>query len=595
VHVQRSIGDDSVEQVRQATDIVELIGAYVDLRPAGKDFKACCPFHREKTPSFHVSPERQLFHCFGCGVGGDVFSFVMQHEGLTFPEALELLAGRAGITLPERRPSGTGPDRAQLIAALRAAVRFYRGRLKGASGARARGYLAGRGIPGDLLDSYYAGFAPPGGRVLLDAARKRFPAEILVQAGLVGQGDGGRLYDRFRDRIVIPILSVAGEPIGFGARALSPDVEPKYLNSPETPIYKKSQVLFGLPQARAAAREAGCCLVVEGYFDVLGLATGGIRHAIAPCGTAWTAGHVRLLLRYTRRFVFLFDGDPPGVKAAWRALESTLPLHSDVGIVMLPAGKDPDDMVRHGQLDELRALLASPLTPVAFATEALAQEGLDGHPRVVRIAELVARVGNAVAREMMVDEAAERARLRVAILRQEVERLRERDRRPAREEKTGVAPGGTIELTPLEERLLLLAQTQPTSASELREASQSVAGVRAGVRDLLAWVAECNAAGSPPGSADLVGRMRQSLGPGIQVGFLLQSAELQPDERFRSNLLRHLKKLSLEAELDALGYEIREAESRGAPQADLRRLLERKKTRAQELRRLRETASAEEM
>jgi len=579
-------GEDIVEQVRQATDIVDLIGAYVDLRPAGRSHKARCPFHREKTPSFHVSHERQLFHCFGCGAGGDVFTFLMKHEGLSFPEALELLARRAGISLPERG-GASAPDRGRIIAALRLAVRYYRGKLKGRAGTGARQYLEGRGVPVELLDAYYVGFAPAGGQAFLDYARKEFTAEVLVQAGLLGQSEG-RLYDRFRDRIAIPILSVAGEPIGFGARAMRPNVEPKYLNSPETVVYRKSRVLFGLPQAREAIREQGRALVVEGYFDVLGLARAGIRYAVAPCGTAWTPEHVRLLLRYTRSPVFVFDGDAAGEQAAWRALEVTLPLHPDVGVVALPAGQDPDDLVRQGQTGRLEELLAAPLSPVAFAHESLAREGLDGHPRVARLAELLARVENGVAREMMVDEASGLARIPARILRQEVERLsRERPAGRRGGESGPAASGLPIRLMPLEEAILKLVQAEPAAAGVLREASLGAPAVRAAIREVLFWVDERTRSGLPPQTPELLRRIQVELGEGIDVGFLVDQAGPVPDEGFRDDLLRRLRDQALENEIEAVGREIRALEAQGGDGDRLAGLLRRKQDLARDLARLR--------
>ncbi len=584
--MDRVAGEDVVEQVRAATDLVELIGAYVDLRPAGKSFKACCPFHREKTPSFHVSPERQLFHCFGCGLGGDAFTFVMRHEGLTFPEALELLARRAGISLPERGPE-TGPNRAAIIAALRLAVRYYRGKLKGAAGDSARRYLEDRGIPAELLDAYFVGFAPGSGHALLDYARRHVPVEVLVQAGLLGQTEG-RLYDRFRDRIAIPILSVASEPIGFGARSVKPNVEPKYLNSPETAVYKKARVLFGLPQAREAIRAQGVALVVEGYFDVLGLATGGIRHAVAPCGTAWTAEHVRLLLRYTRKPVFLFDGDPAGEQAAWRALEGTLPIHADVGIVSLPPGRDPDDMIRQGERARLDELLAEPLSPVAFAHESLARGGIDGHARIERMAQFVARVENLVAREMMVDEAAGRERIPVRILRQEVERLvRERPAPRRGQAEQPEAPARPLRLLPLEEAILRLAQAEPSSAGRLREAARGAPAVREAIREVLFWVDERTRTGVPVATPELVRRIRLELGDGLDVGFLVEHDGPAPDEAYRDDLVRRLQQQALESEMEAIGREIGALESHRGDDDRLSGLLKRKQELARDLSRLR--------
>jgi DNA primase len=583
--MERTDRDGSVEQVREAVDIVELIGAYVELRPAGHNFKARCPFHKERTPSFVVSPERQLFHCFGCGVGGDAFSFVMKHDGLEFAEALALLARRAGITL---RPTGgeKGIDRAALIAALREAVRFYRGQLRGAAGAGALEYLKRRAFPGKVLDRFYVGYAPPGGQVLLEHLAKTISREILVQAGLVGQDESGRLYDRFRSRITIPILAPAGDPIGFGARTTQPGVEPKYLNSPETPVYKKGKVLFGMPQARAALREAKCAIVVEGYFDVISLAAAGVHQAVAPCGTALTPEHVRLLGKLVPRILLLFDGDPAGRNAAWRALSTTLAQHPDVAVVVLPAGKDPDDLVREGRVEELRGWIAAPHSPVAFALETLTEQGLEGHTLIGRLAEMLAVVGSPVARELMVDEAAERSRLPARILRREVER-RAGVARPTGaegERDSGGAPAGR--LTPLEEAILRVVLTEPAAAGPLLEAAAGVAAIRTPVRNVAAWVWDRSRAGGPPAAAELMRRLQSELGEEVPPGFLLDETLPAPGEAYRQNLARWLREQGLDSELESLGYEIRALEKEGKAR-EVEALLLRKQTVAKELARLR--------
>ncbi len=610
--MERNQGEDIVEKVRAASDIVEVVGAYLDLRPAGARLKACCPFHKEKTPSFFVAPDRQLFYCFGCQEGGDVFSFVMKHEGLSFPEALEKLARRAGLELP-RSTGPRGPDRGRLIEAHRDAVRFYRAALKAQAGEAARHYLDQRAIPEGVLRGYYVGYAPGDGRALLTYLNKKHPVEILVAAGLIGQGEGGRLYDRFRDRIVIPILSVAGDPIGFGARAMRPDATPKYLNSPETAIYKKGRVLYGLPQARSAMRDAGAAVVVEGYFDALAMAAAGLHGVVAPCGTAWTIDHARLSLRYAPRIHFLFDGDPAGQKAAWRAMEETLPIQAELGIVTLPEGLDPDDMIREGGAERLRALLSEPLSPVAFAVEFLRRQGIDGPPGIQRLAELLAKVGNVVAREMMVDEAAEKGRVAARVLRLEVDRLVAEPtgrRRPARGsgapsseagdsrsgpplaetpagDEDGPSPG--LQLSPLEQAILRLAISQPEAVGRVREAARGVASVREGVRSVLAWLDDRSRADQPPAPPEVLRRIAREIGSHehIEVRFLMEDSPAEISEQFREDLVRYLREQALEAELEVIGYEIRSLEQKRDADGNLEHLLQRKLELARQLSDLR--------
>jgi len=595
--------DAVVERVRDAVDIVDYIGSQIDLRPAGRNFKARCPFHQEKTPSFLVSPEKQVFHCFGCGVGGDVFSFVMKHDGLSFPEALALLARRAGVALPQRFERG-GPDKAQLIAALRAAVRFYRGRLRAESGAAAAEYLRRRGLPARILDLYYVGYAPGDGQSLLRALGRKFSREVLVQADLAGQTDEGRMYDRFRDRIVLPILGRSGEPLAFGARTMRADVEPKYLNSRETAVYRKRGELFGLPQARQAIRRSGTAFVVEGYFDVLSLARAGIFQAVAPCGTAWRPEHTESLARLheAARIIFLFDGDAAGKSAAWRALAATLPRHVEVGMALLPPGKDPDDLVREERGEELKAVLESPRTPVAFGLEVLREEGLAGPALLARVAEMLAFVEQGIAREMMIDEAAERSGLPVRTLRAEVEGLRAR-RRPrsgrgaATNGSAPEAPGpAPVRLTPLEELLLREVQAEPAAAGPLVEAVRGSPSIGLGVRNVLVWVYDRARAGDAPRPAELLRRVRAELGEGVEAGFLLAEDLPEPDSRLRDDLIRRLREQALEAENERIGYEIRAVEKetvagdagRGGPGEErLAGLLARKQALARELGRLR--------
>ena len=591
--------DAVVERVREAIDIVDYIGSQVDLRPAGRNFKARCPFHQEKTPSFLVSPDKQVFHCFGCGVGGDVFSFVMKHDGLSFPEALALLARRAGVALPERTERG-GPDKAQLIAALRAAVRFYRGALRGEAGKGAAEYLRRRSMPERILDLYYVGYAPGDGQSLLRRLGRKFSREILVQADLAGQTDEGRMYDRFRDRIVLPILGRSGEPLAFGARAMRAEAEPKYLNSRETAVYRKRGELFGLPQARQAIRRTGTAIVVEGYFDVLSLARAGVYQAVAPCGTAWRAEHTESLARLHEagRIVFLFDGDAAGRSAAWRALAVTLPRHVEVGMGLLPPGKDPDDLVREERVAELNAVLEAPLSPVAFGLKVMREEGLAQAALVSRVAEMLACVEHGIAREMMIDEAAERSGLPVRTLRAEVEKLRERrrpGRRPERGADTAEAPV-PVRLTPLEELLLRAVQAEPAAAGPLIEAARGSPSIGLGVRTVLAWVQDRARAGEVARPAELLQRLRSELGEGVEAGFLLSEDLPEPDARLREDLVRRLRETALEAENERIGYEIRAVDQQadgagghpGGPGAErLAALLARKQALAMELARLR--------
>ena len=346
-----------IQDLLSRTDIVEVVGRHVELKKAGINHKGLCPFHGEKSPSFIVSPTRQTYHCFGCGVHGNAVGFLMEHSGLGFVEAVQELAQQAGMQVPQDERSAEERERAAaqkkrqstLTDVLLRASDHYRGQLK--KSPRAIDYLKKRGLTGQIAAHFALGYAPEGWRALASA----FPAyddPLLAEAGMVivsgEEGEEQKRYDRFRDRIMFPIRNVQGDTIGFGGRVLDKG-EPKYLNSPETPVFSKGRELYGLFEARAGLRQRGYALVVEGYMDVVALAQSGFNNAVATLGTACTAEHVHKLFRFTESVVFSFDGDAAGRRAAGRALEAALPHATDtrsVKFLFLPAEHDPDSYVR---------------------------------------------------------------------------------------------------------------------------------------------------------------------------------------------------------------------------------------------------------
>ena len=312
------IPESYIQELLHRIDLVDLIDSYVHLKKAGANYAACCPFHNEKSPSFTVSPSKQFYHCFGCGAHGTAIGFLMEYSGLGFLDAIKELSSRAGMQMPEeesRRPDD-GPRITTLTDAMARAAKYYYEQLK--FSATAIDYLKGRGLSGEIAQKFGIGYAPDGWQNL-GAAFDDYSVVELQQAGLVIKNEQGRLYDRFRDRVMFPIMNQKGEVIAFGGRVMG-DGEPKYLNSPETPLFEKGREVFGLPQARAALREKNTAIVVEGYMDVVALAQHGVGNAVATLGTATTATHVQKLLRQVDRIVYCFDGDNAGRKAAWRAL-----------------------------------------------------------------------------------------------------------------------------------------------------------------------------------------------------------------------------------------------------------------------------------
>jgi DNA primase len=340
--------DGFVDEVKRTADIVRFIQDFVSLKKMGTSWKGLCPFHEEKTPSFNVRQEPPLFHCFGCGEGGDVFKFVMLRERASFPEAVEVVARRFGIPVPERSFE-PGPERKQkeeLYAVMEAAAEHFARNLWTAPGAKAREYLLGRGFEKATLERIKAGAAADSWSDLLDALRRKFAPALLHTAGLVleRQGKDGH-YDRFRNRVVFPIANESGRVVAFGARSLDGS-EPKYLNSPESPVYQKSRTLYGLHWAKDAIRREGRVVLMEGYLDVARAIEGGVLEAVATCGTALTQGHARLLRRFSEKAVVNFDQDAAGQKAAEKSLEVLAAEGLEVRVVELPAGDDPDTFVR---------------------------------------------------------------------------------------------------------------------------------------------------------------------------------------------------------------------------------------------------------
>ena len=369
------IPDHLIHEVRARADIVALVSRHVGLRQVGARHWGLCPFHEEKTPSFQVNSERQIFYCFGCHTGGDVFGFRMRLEGLEFPDAVRVTAQEVGVQITESVGGRPGQS-SRLVRANEVALDFFRKSLRGREGGAARRYLEGRGIPADLIERFEIGYAPPLWDGVLEALRRAGVAEELgEQAGLLAPRQTGEgWYDRFRDRVVFPIRDAGGRVLGFGGRSLDPS-GPKYLNTPETALYRKAQVLFGLPQAIDALRHRGRAVVVEGYFDVLALDRAGLREGVAPCGTALTQHHARRLRRYVPEVVLVFDGDDAGRRAAERALPLLLREELRVRGVFLPPDEDPDTMVARGDGEVLRSAVeaARPLV------EQLIEEAVKNH------------------------------------------------------------------------------------------------------------------------------------------------------------------------------------------------------------------------
>lgn len=494
------IARETLDEIRARLPIEEVVASYLPLRRGGNSLKACCPFHAEKTPSFHVNPQRQIFKCFGCGQGGDLFTFVSLIENCGFGEAVDLLARRAGVELQRTRSSG--PNRVDLLRALAWAQGLFRAAWHAEAGADARAYVARRGLSEATSEAFGFGLCPGGGTWLVQQARQaRVPEEVLVRSGLAAPSASGRLRDRFWDRRwTMPIATSFGEVVAFGGRTLEGG-EPKYLNSPESALFRKSEVLFGLDKLPKGQAEGPIC-VVEGYTDVMAAHQAGLDSFVATLGTALTPQHARRLARHRDRIVLLFDGDAAGLRAAARGVEVLLREgHHRLEVALLPPGQDPCDWFLERGAEGLEPLLAEARDLVEFCLEHAETSGAGREEAAQHLLGVVAGVEDAVLREML----AERVGRRLGVPPHVVERsLRQRERRPVRPAREPSPPAALAREAPsaVERGLLrhakwiVAALVNRPELSRGREIARFLPQVPAGpVRDLLGAILDLLAAG----------------------------------------------------------------------------------------------------
>jgi DNA primase len=431
-----TIPSQNIEQIAAANDIVEVIGSYFPLKRAGTNFKALCPFHQEKTPSFTISPQRQTFHCFGCGVGGSVFRFVMDYEHLDFPSAVRKLAARAGIPVIEERGASGDNDRqhetrrALLQLHAEATEWFHENLVKEKIGKSARDYLKKRGIDRRIADDWQIGFAPDSWDAFLTwASDHGYRRPQILQSGLIKPRDenrpDGEAYDRFRGRIMFPIHNDVGEVIAFSGRVLEKEAEgAKYLNSPETPLFRKGRVLFGLHKTKRGLIEANCAIVCEGQLDLITVFEAGITNVVAPQGTAFTEDQARILKRFVSEVVLCFDADTAGQKAAERSLDALLQNNLVVRVAEMPAGEDPDSVIRHRGKDEFEKRVAAARDFFdSWIEHEAASTDLDSLGAKMQLARKLADTVARVQDPLMRGEVANKVSARIGVARSDFERL----------------------------------------------------------------------------------------------------------------------------------------------------------------------------
>jgi DNA primase len=418
------------DRVKQQADIVRVVGEYVRLKKSGANFTGLCPFHAEKSPSFAVHPTKQIYHCFGCGVGGDVFKFVMEMEKCPFPEAIRIVAEKCGIAIP--RPKERSPEerkenqqRAVLVEMHREAQSYFVKQLEGTmEGKAARAYLEDRGLDKDTISRFGIGYAPSGGDLLTRHLKIKYPEKLLVESGLISRDQSGRLFDRFRRRITFPIANESAKIVAFGARALGDD-QPKYLNSPETPIYSKSNVLYHLDRAKDSLRRQDFAILVEGYMDAIAVARAGFGNVVASCGTALAESQIKLLGRFTKRVIVNYDPDFAGQAATERSLSALLEQDFEVRVLALPSigdkKADPDLFIREKGSDAYQKQLREAPPYVDYLISRARQMDLttgEGKLRAVNyLLPYVQKVPNRILRSEWATRISQQLRLEEPVLR----------------------------------------------------------------------------------------------------------------------------------------------------------------------------------
>ena len=574
------IPEDIVAHVRDAANIVDVIAEYVALRKTGKNFIGLCPFHADKKPSFTVSEEKQIFHCFGCGQGGNVFSFLIQHNNLSFPEAVGFLAQKYGIEIPTRKMSPTQKkeleEKERLFKINKEAADYFKGILSHpSSGKQAREYLGKRQMTPEVIDRFMLGYAPQSWTGLTQYfSRRGVPRDDLEKAGLV-VAKNGRYYDRFRDRIIFPIVDIHETVLGFGGRCLD-DSLPKYLNSPDTPVYHKSRTLYGLHVAKEACRQSGSVFIVEGYFDLLALHCHGIQSVVATLGTAMTRQHVRIMKGYARQMILVFDSDEAGIKAAERSLPLFLEEKVDPRILILPEEKDPDSYVFEVGADGFLKATEKALGVMPFLiASAIKKHGLSLEGKVHIIEALKGPLGSlldGVSRSVYIRDLAERLDIDESAILEQV-------RASATKDKKAVSSPKPRHNSKLEEALVAIMLQCPEMVSgfnpqEIVEGLETVE-----LKELGRMILQKSSSDRPVTGADLIAQTDDAQIRNLISSLLME--EIQTDRDSCHKIVRQYQARLRKRHIRLLSKKIKEAE-RTNNQELLNQLLAEKQEWAQQ-------------
>jgi DNA primase len=575
------------DRVKQQADIVRVVGEYVRLKKSGQNFTGLCPFHSEKSPSFAVHPVKQIYHCFGCGVGGDVFKFVMEMDKITFPESVRAVAEKCGIAIPrarERTPEERkeNQQRTSLVELHREAAAFFVQQLNASQeGRAAKAYLLDRGLDSEAMARFGIGFAPSGGEALLRTFKQKYPEKALAVSGLFSRDQNGRLFDRFRRRVMFPIANDSGKIVAFGGRALGDDL-PKYLNSPETPIYTKSNILYHLDRAKEALRQSDFAVLVEGYMDAIAVARAGISNVVASCGTSLTEPQVKLLSRFTRRIIVNYDPDTAGQAATERSLTLLLEQGAEVRVLALPGGKDPDSFIRsEGPAAYTKLLNEAPpyVDYLISRASKMDMSTAEGKLRAVNfLMPYVQRIPDRILRSEWATRIAQQLRIEEPVLRESMRKAANDRRSEVKARPELVGRVGKPAERRLVQMLIEAEEFRAQLAQEIR-AEELHRGLES--ERILAALVEACATGARPDAAELAvaleDRDRRLL---FEIAF---ESAAPPTWEEAQSCLAVLRRRRAEEELSAVQRQIESfAAAAGAGAGgELRRLLERK----QELRR----------
>ncbi len=569
------IPETILDDIQSRADIADVIGRYVPLKRAGRHFKALCPFHTERTPSFHVNTDKQIFHCFGCGVGGNIFSFLMHQERLTFPEAARALAEQVGVEIPSHVEGARDRRPEQICAVLEKACRYYERLLAHPQqGRSARAYLKRRGVTERTRETFRLGCAPMTGweHLTQAATHAKIAPELLEQAGLSLRRSHG-VVDRFRQRLVFPLQDVRGRVVGFGGRSLA-DQEPKYLNSSETAVYSKGRQLFGLYQAKDEIVKAKTAVLVEGYFDCVLLWQAGLKHVVSPMGTALTTEQARLLARYAPRVVLAFDADAAGEAAALRGIDILVEAGFEVQVAQLPAGIDPDEVVQSQGLAAFEALVDQAAGVLEFLMSCAAKRSslrtAEGKVQAAQfILPTVANVPNAMLRREYVRLLAERLHLDEQAISEELRKVKPRAFQPPVVRRAGASKP----LSGAERMLVALLLDQPSRWEAVKDEAFMEAFDDPRLRQIVDVLGSLRTASSQdPTPAQVISRLAEADVAPV-VSELVELAQSVPakDEAFRE-CLRRLRLDVRKRELTQLEAQIRLAQGVGQEQ-EMARLL----------------------